>query len=105
MIGALDIQRLAVRIETLQRISTHGWNPADEIHFKNLLPTGRLTSKLPDPKMLRELADSGHGPRWPDWQGWVTDVRRCEDFQRDNDPRNPKRMMRDMARGKFPGIR
>jgi hypothetical protein len=39
------------------------------------------------------------------WSIWITWTLRAEGLVRDNDPRNPKRMMRDMARGKYPFMR
>ena len=31
----LELNRLAVRIETLMRVNTHGWAPGDELEFRN----------------------------------------------------------------------
>ena len=105
MISPLDIRRLAVRIETLGRHSIHDyWNPGDELEFK------RYLRKLPTPEVLREMADtplSGDVTRTLNqkWQTWITWTLRAEGLVRDNDPRNPKRMMRDMMRGKYPFMR
>lgn len=105
----LDLQRLAVRIEQLQRTRTRGWHPADELEFKNLLPGGRGRQQLPDPVRLRELVEgyplSDEDSRGvsQNWRNWVTWAMRAEGLVRDNDPRNPKRMLRDLQRGRFPG--
>ena len=107
----LELQRLAVRIERLQRTRTHGWHSGDELEFRNHLPTGRGRQVLPTPEKLRELADASpldeKEARWvsANWRNWVTWAMRAEGLIRDNDPRSPKRMMRDMQRGRFPGMR
>jgi hypothetical protein len=102
MVSPLDIKRLALRIETLQRTSTRGWG-GDELDFRNTMPGGRARNALPDPADLRELADSGDlKTAARQWRTWIATAMRLEGMVRDNDPRNPKRMMRDMARGKIP---
>jgi hypothetical protein len=112
-VNPLDLQRLAVRIETLQRKSTYQWHPGDDMEFKNLLPGGRGRQVLPDPEWLREkaveiqagtLSDDDKQALSRDWRLWITWALRAEGLIRDNDPRNPKRMIRDMARGKYPGM-
>jgi tRNA nucleotidyltransferase/poly(A) polymerase len=110
-VSPLDLERFAARIERLQRTRTHGWNPADGLEFKNMLPSGRGHRRLPDPKKLREIARdtpfSDEDSRFvsSNWRNWMTWALRAEGLIRDNDPRNPRRMMRDMARGRFPGGR
>jgi len=104
----LELQQMAVRIERLVHTGTHGWHPADELEFRNLLPMSRVPDprrKLPDPKVLREMAQGEQRPEPQEWQQWQHLVRRAEDLIRDNDPRNPRRIMRDMARGRFPTFR
>lgn len=110
-ISPLDMDRMAVRIERLQQTSTHGWHPADELDFRNRLPGGRVRGTLPEPKMLRDLANEVRAGRVQDamqhdireqWNMWLHSCNVCEGHIRDNDPRNPKRMMRDIARGRFP---
>ena len=107
MIGPLDLERLANRIERLERTRTHGWHAGDELEFRNGLPKGFGRDKLPDPKHLRGLAKNYDQDTSKsiarDWQRWLQKAMRLEGLIRDNDPRNPKRMMRDMARGKMPG--
>jgi len=114
MISPLDLERLAVRIETLQRTRTHGWNPADELEFRQGLPGGFARNKLPDPKWLRDLAkaikmkaadEDDIDKARKGWRMWVPKAMNLEGKILDNDPRNPKRMMRDMVRGRFPGRR
>jgi len=105
MLNPLELRRMAVRIETLQRQRTHGWENAGELEYKNLLPGGRDRRALPDPLDLRLMADTGAMPKRQEYQLWLTICMRMEGIIRDNDPRNPKRMMRDMARGRFPGRR
>ena len=95
---------MAGRIERLQHTSTHGWD-GDELEFRNLLPTGRDPRHLPDPKTLRDMAVAGTTPTVNQYQMWNGIILRMEAMISDNDPRNPRKMMRDMARGKFPGGR
>jgi hypothetical protein len=110
-VSPLELQRMAVRIERLQRTRTHGWNNADLMDFRNLMPGGRGRQVLPDPVRLRELAGSfplsDEDKKWlnRNWRLWLAWAQRAEGHIRDNDPRNPKRMIRDMQRGKFPGMR
>lgn len=99
MIAPLDIERLAGRIERLIRTSTAGWHSGDELEFRNLLPTGHDRRKVPEPKWLREHTAEVTVQQY---QFWNQMMLRMEGLVRDNDPRNPKRMMRDMARGKLP---
>jgi hypothetical protein len=105
MISPLDIQRLAVRIERMQQVHTHDWRGGEDLEFKNLLPGGRDRRALPDPKALRKLADEGGSPSMSDWQLWVTMAGRMENLVHANDPHNHRNLMRDMARGRFPGMR
>lgn len=111
MVSPLDLQRLAVRIERLMHTRTHGWHPGDELEFKNALPNSRIQDerrKLPDPTRLREITQvtpmSDEDQKWvqQNWRLWLPLTLRLEGLIHDNDPRNPKRMMRDMARGRFP---
>lgn len=99
MISPIDIQRMALRIERLVQTSRHGWHPADSLEFERCLPTGHDPQRrLPDPKILKTRTDvSG-----TEFQLWNQILLRMEGLMRDNDPRNPKRMLRDMARGKLP---
>ena len=109
--GPLDLRQLATRIETLQRTRTHGWHSADQLEFRNLLPGGRGRQTLPDPARLRELANvtplEGDDAAWVTrhWRNWVTWAMRAEGLVRDNDPRNPRRIIRDIQQGRFPGRR
>jgi len=105
----LDLKRLAIRIERLQRMSRHGWSPADDLEFKNKLPGGRDSRRaLPDPKDLREWAKTiGKDLQLqrnirPKWRQWITTTLNLESAASSNDPRNPKRIMRDLSRGRFP---
>ena len=104
----LDLERLAVRIETLQRASTQGWLPADDLEFRSFLPGGRGRRVLPSPQWLRDLAkqfpfpDDERALVNGEWRNWIAWALRAEGLVHDNRPNNPKRIMRDMARGKFP---
>lgn len=89
----LDRDRLALRIERLQRTVTHGWNSGDEMEFKNLLPMGRDRRRVPDPNSLREKDPEPH-----EWILWVAVVTRMESLAHQNEPE--RRALRDMMRGK-----
>ena len=103
MISPLDLKRLAVRIEGLQHTRTHGWHPADELEFKNLLPTGRDRRKLPNPEELNRMADAREQPAMQDCTLWVQTALRLDAIKQQNDPRNnPRRMIRDIFRGRHP---
>jgi len=103
MIAPLDLQRLAVRVENMMRQRTHGWNPADELEFHQRLPGGYDRRKLPSPEDLRQMALDlkSHPDLHEKYRLWIATALALEDLIRENDPRNPKRMMRDMARGRF----
>lgn len=108
-----DIINLISRIERLQRVRPHDWMPGDELSFKNLLPGGRGRQTVPDPADLQQLAEDMKNGEVSDkdrqriarnWRLWMSLVARGERYMRDNDPRrfNPRRMIRDMQRGKWP---
>lgn len=115
----LDLERLAVRIERLRHTSTHGWSPGDELEFRRGFPPRgpRILlyqpNELPDPVWLREVA--GKMRQGVVGEGWNPDTLpgiyrnalqvalRMEGLIRDNDPRNPKRIIRDLQRGRLPG--
>lgn len=99
----LDLQRLAVRIERLKHTDYRSWRGGDDLEFKNLLPGGYDRRALPDPKTLRAMADKGESPPESDWRLWVTMALRMEGMITQNDPRNPRNMMRDMMEGRGPG--
>lgn len=104
----LDLQRLATRIERLRRTSRMGWHPGDDLEFRNILNRVQGYMPLPDPKRLRKIATQvpmdEDDQRWVsrNWRLWLSCTMRAEGLIRDNDPRNPKRILRDMARGRFP---
>ena len=102
MISPLDLQRLAVRIENLQHTRTHGWDNADDLEFRNLLPGGRDRRALPDPAGLREMAAKGESPDHGDYRLWHQMALHMEGLVRQNRPDNPRRIIRDMVRGKIP---
>lgn len=102
MTSPLDLNRLAVRIECLQHMSRCGWHPADDLEFRNLLPGGRDRRVVPDPVKLREMADKKEFPPPEDYRLWLQMTLHLEGVAHQNDPRNPRRIIRDMARGRFP---
>ena len=106
----LDLNRLALRIENLVQTPTYGWSPADEWDMRRLLPDprdpeGRL--RLPHPERLRAAArtqseESVESVALHDYHRWVRWCMDLEHHKTRNHPSHPHRMMRDMARGKFP---
>lgn len=95
------IQRMANQIRSLQTVSTHNWDPADALYFQQHLPSGSNSfHRLPAPEKLLTMAPSEIRPH--NWGMWNAVVGKLESLVRDNDPRNPKRILRDMARGKIP---
>lgn len=103
----LDLQRLAVRIETLQRVPTHDWNPGDDLDLQRSLPGGRGRLVLPQPSELRKLAlgPVEDHPSVADLRTWQQLLLRLESLVHDNRPGNMKRVIRDMARGRIPRFR
>ena len=98
MPNKLDLERLAQRIEHLARTSTHGWAPADGLEFQNRLPGGRDTRRaLPQPELVRTGPVTDQQYRL--WLQFTLDL---ETLTHRNDPRNPRRIMRDLAHGRFP---
>ena len=111
-VSPLDLNRLALRIEGLVRTSTHGWSPGDEWDMRRLLPDPRDQegrSRLPHPDRLRTAArevGGGEGSTvtvsLPDYHRWVRWCMDLEHHKTRNHPSHPHRVMRDMARGRFP---
>ena len=98
----LEITQLALRIERLQQTSTHGWMNSDDMEFKNRLPMGRDPRHLPDPRKLRGMAEKQQTPNAGDYRMWLASIQHLEYLIHQNDPRNPRRIMYDMAKGKTP---
>ena len=101
----LDLNRLALRIEGLVQTSTHGWAPGDEWDMRRLLPDPRDTKgqhRLPHPDLLRAAARGEGEVLVPDYHKWLRWCMDLEHHKTRNRPDHPHRMMRDMARGKFP---
>ena len=111
MVNPAEMERMAFRIERLMQVSTFDWIPGDEMEFKHRLPNSRVSDprgKLPDPQRLRELARtrdlSEEDEKWvnQNWRMWIQTALTLEGLVHSNDPRNPRRMMRDMMRGRYP---
>lgn len=100
MVSPLDLQRLAARIESFQRMSQHGWHPADNLEFKNLLPGGYDRRALPEPTTLRALASARQSPDPKDYRLWLQIALHMEGLAHQNDPRH--RILRDLSRGRLP---
>ncbi len=82
MVGRLDLDRLAARIERVGRAGRHGWHPGDELEVRGLL------QRLPAPEALRAM--NPEDVQQGDWRVWMQLILRAEGLVRDNDPRNPK---------------
>jgi len=106
----LELERLALRIEQLQVLSTHDWSSSDDLDIRRMLPAPRNPRSFPDPADLRELAlrwRSGQdvedevkelGPLWTWWQRQALNL---EQLAAQN--RTPHhRVMRDLRRGRLP---
>jgi hypothetical protein len=99
MPSPLDLDRLALRIERLQRMSTSDWSPGDELELRQAL-SERNRNRLPSPESLLAHPDVSEG----DYRIWTQILLRLEGLVHANDPRNPRRIIRDIMRGKIPGI-
>ena len=99
-VSPLDLRRLAVRIESLQRTTIDGWRAGDEMDFRKWLPGGRGHLPLPDPAKLREMDPAA--VVMGDWQVWLRRALHLEGLVRDNQPGSPRRLLDDIQRGKFP---
>jgi hypothetical protein len=104
----LDLERLATRIEVLQRTSTHGWMPGDGMEFTKQLPTARTDPryKLPDPKDLREASKALQRKETieftiRDYQTANQRIMRMEGIIRQNKPTSTRRMIYDRTHGRF----
>lgn len=97
MLKVCWITRFMVRVGALMRVSTHGWHPADELEFQQSLPTGTGWNRLPTMETLQKGTVTER-----DIRQWEQTATRLESLVHANDPWNPKRMLRDMARGRFP---
>ena len=107
---ALDLDRLATRIEVLQRTSTHGWMPGDGMEFTKQLPNprGDTRRQLPDPVMLREASKALQRKETieftlRDYQAANQRIMRMEGIIRRNKPSSTQRMIYDGRRGRPPG--
>lgn len=105
-ITPLELQRLAVRIESLQRTSTSGWEAGDDYELRMMLPDVRVPmgsrTRLPMPEKLRELSLGENEISLQDYRIWNSWCMNLEQICHRNRPGSPQKMMRDMARGKFP---
>jgi hypothetical protein len=81
MISVLDYTQLMVRVGALMRVSTYGWNPADEFEFQQSLPTSKGRSRLPSMEILRKGTASE-----ADIRRWAQITTRLEALVQANDP-------------------
>lgn len=103
MLNPLDLNRLAVRIETLTRTQTHGWMPGDDLEFKRGLPNPQvLREVLPPVETVREAAKGAAEFSPQEYHNAIQVCLRLENLISRNRPTNPRRMMHDMARGRVP---
>jgi len=105
MIHPTELVRLAFRIERLEQMNTHGWQGGDGLDFRNRLPGGRDTRRrLPFPYVLKGTPND-HQITESDYRLWLQTCLDLEGLAHRNDPRNPQRIVRDLIRGKLPGMR
>jgi len=112
----LDLDRLAVRIERLQRTRTHDWMPGDAMEFAQHLPDSRANAerRLPKVKDVRSCAArlrKGDVPTVA-LQNIASEYRRSlqwclrlESLISRNRSTSIPRIMHDMRRGRMPGLR
>lgn len=102
-LNPLDLDRLAVRIETLTQTRTHGWLPGDDLEFKRGLPNPQvLRGVLPSVETVRAAAKGAAEFSPVEYRNALQVCLRLEDIISRNRPNNPRRMMHDMARGRVP---
>lgn len=96
-----DRRRLADRIRRLQQQSLYDWDHGDATTFRSMLPNSAVRDprrKLPAPDRVME-DDFTVG----EYREAVQRCLRMEGLIRDNRKGSPKRMMRDIRRGRPPG--
>ena len=106
----LDLERLAVRIEELERTSTRDWHPADAMQFKRGLhergvnyPEGRLPAAEDVRKMAKALRQ-GEALTLT-LQKYQEAIRLCLDLESlasRNRRGSTHRMMQDIIHGRVP---
>ena len=94
-----DIYRLRVRIEALQRQSTHLWRSADALEFRNLLPGGRDRRALPSPGTLSAKTKDEVRKKW---RLWINMAMKMEGLAHRNRPGSMQRLIDDMTHGRVP---
>lgn len=110
MLNPLDLDRLAYRIEGLERRSTHDWMPGDEMEFRRGLADPRVRDtrgRLPSAQFVREQAALGAESTFSQKQ-YLDAIQVClrlESLISRNRPTSIKRQMYDMSRGRMPGFR
>ena len=106
----LDLDRLAVRIEELESISTQDWHPADAMQFKRGLhdPYVRFPERrLPASQEVRTMAKAlrqGETITFTvqDYQNAIRLSLDLESLVNRNRRGSPHRMMQDIIRGRVP---
>ncbi len=108
MLSPLDLNRLAVRIETLERQNTHDWMPGDDLEFRRGLHDPRVRDprgRLPSSKTVRAAASGEGEVTVEEYRNALQVCLRLESLISQNRPNSPRRMMHDMVRGRVPGFR
>lgn len=108
----LDLDRLAVRIGTLEHQRTDDWMPGDDLEFRHALPMDRIKDprRLPSPASVREASQalSMHKESTFTQEQYRNALQVClrlEGLISRNRPNSTQRMMYDMRRGRPPGFR
>lgn len=115
MQSPLDLNRLASRIETLERhvqsparTSTHGWMPGDDLEFRRGLHDEYIRDtrgRLPSSQTVRAAANGEGEVTVEAYRNAIQVCLRLESLISRNRLTSPQRMMHDMARGRLPGFR
>jgi len=107
----LDLDRLAYRIEGLERQRTQDWMPGDDRKFRRALPMGypKDSKRLPTVASVREAAQalSLHKESRFTFEQYRNAIQVClrlEGLISRNRPTSFLRQVYDLRRGRFPGF-
>lgn len=108
MLNPLDLNRLATRIENLERQSTRDWMPGDDLEFKRALPDSDNPSqpwKLPSSTRVRKAAKGEIDLSVDEYRHALQVCLRLEGLIHRNRGGSVQRLMHDIVRGRVPGGR
>lgn len=108
MLTPLDLNRLATRIENLERQSTHDWMPGDDLEFKRGLPNQDNPNqpwRLPSSTLVRQASKGEVDLPVDEYRHALQVCQRLEGLVHRNRRTSVQRMMHDIVRGRVPGGR